>query len=85
MRHIVAIAVIVFTLIGVVMIGLPQYRVWAAQMHGRAELSRAEYNRQIIVREAEAQLEAERLNAQAEVVRARGGSGCDGCRSRQSI
>ena len=52
--------------------GLPQYRVWSQGMAGQAQLAEAEYNRQIAIREAEANLEAEILNAQAEVARAEG-------------
>jgi len=52
--------------------GVPTYRVWSMEMSGRAELAEAEYNKQIIVIEAEARLEAERLNAEAEVERAKG-------------
>ena len=41
-------------------------------MRGRAELARAEQNKQIIMIEAQAMLEAEQYNAQSEIVRARG-------------
>ncbi|MDR2030491.1 MAG: hypothetical protein LBP65_03450 [Puniceicoccales bacterium] len=41
-------------------------------MSGRAEFAKAEQNRRIKIEEAKANLEAERLNAEAEVVRARG-------------
>jgi len=54
------------------MVGCPHYRVWNQEMIGRAELSRAEQNRQIRVVTAEAQLQVEELNAQMEVVRAKG-------------
>jgi len=57
---------------GAILWGVPTYRVWVMEMEGRAELAQAEWNRQIIVRQAEAMLEAEILNAQAEVERARG-------------
>lgn len=62
----------VVIIIAGLMYAIPRYRVWSAEMRGRAELSQAEFNKQIIVREAEARLEAERLNAQAEVARAQG-------------
>ena len=58
--------------IALLMWGIPRYRVWSEEMAGRAELHRAEYNKRIITVEAEARLEAERLNAEAEVVRAEG-------------
>ena len=51
---------------------IPTYMVWSSEMTGRAELARAEWNRQIIIEEANARLEAERLNAQAEIIRAEG-------------
>jgi len=69
-----AFALVVVAVIAGLMYAIPRYRVWAAEMRGRAELSQAEFNKQIIVREAEARLEAERLNAQAEVARAEGAS-----------
>ena len=41
-------------------------------MSGRAEFAKAEQNRRILIEEAAANLEAEKLNAQAEVERAKG-------------
>lgn len=41
-------------------------------MLGKAEMAKAEQNRQILVEEAKARLKAEELNAQAEVERAKG-------------
>ena len=54
------------------MIGLPYYKVWQQEMDGKAEFSKAEQNRRIKVEEAKANLEAEKLNAQAEIERAKG-------------
>lgn len=54
------------------MFGIPAYQVWEQEMAGKAELAKAEQNRQILIQEANANLEAERLNAQAEVERAKG-------------
>lgn len=51
---------------------VPKYNVWAQEMKGKAELAQAEQNRKIRIAEAEANLAAEELNAQAEVARARG-------------
>lgn len=66
-----------FFLIAVVVIlalmfGLPKYNVWQQEMAGKAEMAKAEQNRKILVEEAKARLEAEKLNAQAEIERARG-------------
>ncbi|MDR1755435.1 MAG: hypothetical protein LBR65_00525 [Culturomica sp.] len=54
------------------MFGLPKYRVWQQEMQGKAEMARAEQNRKILIEEAKARLEAEKLNAEAEIERARG-------------
>lgn len=67
-----------FSLLGIIIIiaslfyVVPVYRVWAAQMYGKAELAKAEQNRRILIEEANARLEAERANAQAEIERAKG-------------
>lgn len=52
--------------------GCPTYRVWQQEMEGKAEFAKAEQNRRIKIEEAKAYLEAEKLNAQAEVERAKG-------------
>lgn len=50
----------------------PTYRVWQREMSGKAELAEAQWNRQIQIEEAQANLESEKLNAQSEVERAKG-------------
>ena len=62
----------ILVLIGLAMWIIPRYSVWQKGLRGEAELRQAEWNKQIIVREAEAKLEAEKLNAQAEIERAKG-------------
>lgn len=52
--------------------GCPTYRVWQQEMEGKAEFAKAEQNRRIRIEEARANLEAEKLNAEAEVERAKG-------------
>lgn len=54
------------------MFGLPIYNVWQQEMAGKAEMAKAEQNRKILIEEAKARLEAEKLNAQAEIERAKG-------------
>lgn len=51
---------------------LPWYNVWQQEMAGKAEFAKAEQNRKIKIEEARANLEAEKLNAQAEIERAKG-------------
>lgn len=47
-------------------------KVWSAGQDGRAILAEAEYSRQVQIEEAKANLDAETLNAQAEIERAKG-------------
>lgn len=63
---------LVIALIGMGMWGFPQYGVWQAHLHGQAELSRAQSNRQIAVLEAQAKKESAKALAEAEVERAHG-------------
>lgn len=50
----------------------PIYRVWSSGKAGEAELAQAEYNRQIIVRQAQAKKDAAVLEADAAVSHAKG-------------
>lgn len=70
-----------WTIIGVIfigflclglMIGYPIYNVWSSRKSGEAEMAKAEQNRKIQIEEAKANLEAQRLNSEAEVERAKG-------------
>lgn len=65
-------AIVLFALVVVGMVGCPRYAVYSQQMAGQAEFARAEQNRRIKIEEAKANLEAEKLNAQAEIERAKG-------------
>ena len=51
---------------------MPVYRVWAKELHGKAELKQAEYTRQIAIVEAEAKKQSAQYLADAEVIRAQG-------------
>lgn len=69
------VALVILALVVVIVIlmfGIPRYKVWQQEMAGKAEMAKAEQNRRILVEEAKARLEAEKLNAQAEIERARG-------------
>lgn len=50
----------------------PTYKVWSASMQGKATLAHADFERQTQVVNAQANLEAQKYNAEAEVVRAEG-------------
>ena len=67
----VSIGVVAAIIVGL-MFGIPKYNVWQQEMEGKAEMARAEQNRMILVDEAKSKLEAEKLNAQAEIERAKG-------------
>lgn len=71
-KYIVSLVILGIILIFALMFGLPKYNVWQQEMAGKAEMAKAEQNRKILVEEAKARLEAEKLNAQAEIERAKG-------------
>jgi regulator of protease activity HflC (stomatin/prohibitin superfamily) len=64
--------VILSTVIGGLMWGVPKYSVWTRTLAGRGELAQAEYNRQIATLEAKAKMESAKMLADAEVIRAEG-------------
>jgi regulator of protease activity HflC (stomatin/prohibitin superfamily) len=69
----VVLAIVIVLLIALFfMFGYPLLNVWQQEMHGKAELKRAEGNRQILIQEAEAKKQASKALAEAEVERARG-------------
>jgi hypothetical protein len=69
----ITIGIISLTLIVMgLMIGLPVYNVWSSRKSGEAEMAKAEQNRKIQIEEAKANLEAQKLNSEAEVERAKG-------------
>lgn len=74
-----SITTLVLVIVFGLMFGIPKYNVWmshvaieTAQNNGKAEMAKAEQNRLIIIEEAKANLEAQRLNSEAEVERAKG-------------
>lgn len=52
--------------------GYPQYSVWSESQYGEAELRRANWNRQIKIKEAEAEFQSSKQLANAEIERAKG-------------
>lgn len=68
----IVIGIIVAGFIATLMFGLPVYKVWQQEMEGKAEMAKAEQNRKILIEEARARFESEKLNAQAEIERAKG-------------
>ena len=76
MAGIVAVIVVIFVTfvsgIGACMRYAPEYTVWSNHMEGKAQLAKAEQNRQIAIYKARSDLEAADYNAQAEIKRAQG-------------
>lgn len=68
----VIITLVIVGIIGLFMFIIPKYGVWSKGLKGEALLREAEYSKKVKVEEAKANLEAEKLNAQAEVERAKG-------------
>lgn len=71
-KKVLLVIVLVIALIVSMAFILPWYNVWSQEMEGKAEFAKAEQNRKIKIEEARANLEAEKLNAQAEIERAKG-------------
>ena len=68
----VVLGVVGAALIGGAMFALPQYGVYSNRLAGEAELAHAEYSKQVAVQTAKAKLEAAKLEAETDVVRAEG-------------
>ena len=71
-KHLILCIIGTIVVVIALILGVPYYKVWQQEMSGRAEFAKAEQNRKIKIEEAKANLEAEKLNAQAEVERAKG-------------
>lgn len=65
-------AIGIIVLLTILMIGCPAYGVYTASQHGKAQLAKATYSRQIAVAEAKAKMESAELLAQADTIRAHG-------------
>lgn len=66
------VVIVLLSVIGVSMWGLPIYGVWKNELRGKAALREAEWSKRVQVEEALANFESEKLNAKAEVERAKG-------------
>ena len=62
----------IILIIGLAMWIIPKYNVWNKELKGEAQLKESKYSKQVLIEEAKAKLEAEKLNAEAEVERAKG-------------
>lgn len=74
-----SIATLITAIVLGLMFGIPKYNVWRSQIaiekaqnYGKAEMAQAEQNRMILIEEAKANLEAQKLNSESEVERAKG-------------
>lgn len=71
-KEVIFVSLLIIGVVSGAMYGLPKYRVWRAEQNGKAQFAEAEQNRRIKIEEAKANLEAEKLNALAEIERAKG-------------
>ena len=71
-RIVTVIAIALIAIIAISMWVMPQYGVWSKELKGKAELKQAQWNKQIMIETAQANLEAEKLNAKSEIERAKG-------------
>lgn len=68
---VVSVAVVLGTLFGFIALG-KKFSIWTREQNGRAALAEAQFSKQVKIEEAKSNLEAEKLNAESEVVRAKG-------------
>jgi hypothetical protein len=61
----IAALLVIASSIGGYMWGMPRYRVYSQKMQGEAELAQASYSKQTQVQQAQAELDAAKLRAQA--------------------
>jgi len=66
------IVILLVIVIGFFMWVLPVYGVWSAGQAGKATLQQADYERQVQIVNAQANLQAQGYNAKSEVIRAKG-------------
>lgn len=71
-RNILKIGAAILAFIVLLMWGLPNYWVWSAGMHGKAQLSKARYNRQVKVAEAKAAAESAEFYQKRDTIQAHG-------------
>lgn len=62
----------IFCFAFILMWGIPNYSVWQSGLSGKAELKKADWDRQVQVQEAKGKMNAAVLLAKAEVERAKG-------------
>ena len=67
----IVLAVIISVILGI-FYGYKKMSVWSNSLSGQAELARADYNRKIVIVEAQSQKEAARFKAEADIIRAEG-------------
>lgn len=72
-----ALSILTLACIALGMWGCPQYHVYDQEKAGEAEFKKAEQNRKVRVLEAQAKLDAARLEAEAEIERAKGIAGAN--------
>ncbi len=68
----IGVVILILILIGALMWILPNYGVYQKERKGKAELREAEWNKQIAIEEARAELEAATLKKEADIIRAEG-------------
>ena len=54
------------------MFAYPSYNVWSKGLRGKADLREAEWNKQITIEEAKAELESATLKKESDIIRAEG-------------
>jgi regulator of protease activity HflC (stomatin/prohibitin superfamily) len=72
MLEIITVSLLALLVLGGGCVGYPHYNVYQQRLEGEAELAKAEYSKRVAVQTAQAKLDASKLEAQTDVVRAEG-------------
>lgn len=75
MQDIIIAIIIIGALAGSVITGMaewPKYNIYSSRLSGKAELAKAEFNRQVLVKTAKAKEDAAKYVARADIIRASG-------------
>lgn len=69
---IISVTILGIGFIGGLIWGIPQYRIYSQDLKGQANLRQQEWEKRILVEEANAEYESAKMYAQAEIERAKG-------------
>jgi len=71
-KTIITISIVAIIIIGIVLWGIPRYKVYSRELNGKAQLREAEWNKKVEIEAARAKKESAELLKESEIIRAEG-------------